>query len=245
MSDGWQDSADAWVASQGEEGDFGRRWVMDAPMLERVRMRPYASALDVGCGEGRFCRMLKAEGVAAVGIDPTVALIDHARRLDPEGDYRVEAAGALGFEDGRFDLVVSYLSLIDIPDVRAAIAEMARVLAPGGRLLIANLAGYNSAADANDLGWVTLPDGRRAHAMDRYLEEKAGWIAWKGIRIRNWHRPLSTYMTLLLEQGLTLTHFAEPRADAGGDPVRAAHYDRAPWFMLMEWAKPPVSSGSG
>ena len=121
---------------------------------------------------------------------------------------------------------------------------MARVLAPGGRLLIANLAGYNSAADANDLGWVTLSDGRPAHAMDHYLEERAGWIAWKGIRIQNWHRPLSTYMTLLLDQGLTLTHFAEPPAH-GGDPVRAAHYNRAPWFMMMEWTKPPVSSASG
>lgn len=238
MSDGWSESADAWVASQGSEGDFGRRWVMDAPMLERVRSRPYRRALDVGCGEGRFCRMLRDEGVEAVGIDPTAGLIDHARRLDPDGDYRVEAAEALGFEDEAFDLVVSYLSLIDIPDVKAAIAEMARVLAPGGRLLIANLAAYNSAADANDLGWTTLPDGRRAHAMDHYLEEKAGWIAWKGIRVQNWHRPLSTYMTLLLDAGLTLTHFAEPRADGQGDPVRAAHYDRAPWFLLMEWGKP-------
>ncbi len=237
MGDGWSESADAWIASQGDEGDFGRRWVMDAPMLERVRLRPYRRALDVGCGEGRFCRMLKAEGITATGIDPTAALIDHARSLDPEGDYRVEKAEALTFEDGAFDLVVSYLSLIDIPDVKGAIAEMARVLAPGGRLLIANLASYNSAADANALGWTTLRDGRRAHAMDHYLEEKAGWIAWKGIRIRNWHRPLSTYMTLLLDQGLSLTHFAEPRAH-GGDPVRQAQYDRAPWFMLMEWAKP-------
>jgi SAM-dependent methyltransferase len=217
---------------------------MDAPMLERVRLRPFARALDVGCGEGRFCRMLRAEGVAAVGIDPTAGLIDHARRLDPGGDYRVEAAEALGFEDGAFDLVVSYLSLIDIPDVRAAIAEMARVLAPDGSLLIANLAGYNSAADANDLGWVTLPDGRRAHAMDDYLEEKVGWIAWKGIRIQNWHRPLSTYMTLLLDQGLILTHFAEPAAH-GGDPVRQALYRRAPWFMMMEWEKPALTPASG
>ncbi len=73
--------------------------------------------------------------------------------------------------------------------------------------------------------------------MDHYLEEKAGWIAWKGIRIQNWHRPLSTYMTLLLDQGLVLTHFAEPPA-YGGDPVWQAHYNRAPWFMMMEWAKP-------
>ncbi|KQS54324.1 methyltransferase [Brevundimonas sp. Leaf363] len=237
MSDGWEESAQAWIASQGDSGDFGRQWVMDAPMLARVRRGRFRRALDVGCGEGRFCRMLKAEGVEAVGIDPAPALIDHARAMDPGGDYRVEAAEALGFADGSFDLVVSYLSLIDIPDAGAAIAEMARVLAPGGTLLIANLAGYNSAADANELGWATLVDGRRAHAMDHYLEEKVGWIAWKGIRIQNWHRPLSTYMTLLLEQGLRLTHFDEPRAH-GGDPMRQTHYNRAPWFMLMEWTKP-------
>lgn len=237
MSNGWEESADAWVASQGDDGDFGGRWVMDTPMLERVRRGTFRRALDVGCGEGRFCRMLRDEGVGAVGIDPTVALIDHARRLDPGGDYRVEAAEALGFEDGTFDLVVGYLSLIDIPDLATAIREMARVLAPGGTLLIANLAGYNSAADANGLGWVTLADGRRIHAMDDYLEERAAWIEWRGIRIRNWHRPLSTYMTLLLEQGLTLTHFAEPAAH-GGDPVRQALYRRAPWFLMMEWTKP-------
>ena len=237
MSNGWEESAEAWVASQGETGDFGRQWVMDAPMMARVGMKPYRRALDVGCGEGRFCRMMQDRGVQTVGIDPAKGLIARARELDPTGDYRVEAAEVLGFEDGAFDLVVSYLSLIDIPDVTAAIREMARVLAPGGTLLIANLASYNSAADANDLGWLTLQDGRKAHAMDHYLEERVGWIGWKGIRIQNWHRPLSTYMTLLLDAGLRLTHFAEPRAH-GGDPARQAHYDRAPWFMLMEWSKP-------
>jgi len=89
-------------------------------------------------------------------------VIDHARSHDPDSDYRVEAAEGLGFEDGAFDLVVSYLSLIDIPDVRAAIAVLERVLAPSGRLLVANLAGYNSAAGANDLCELTLPDGRTA-----------------------------------------------------------------------------------
>ncbi|MDP3404411.1 MAG: class I SAM-dependent methyltransferase [Brevundimonas sp.] len=237
MSNGWEESAQAWIDSQGEAGDFGRQWVMDAPMLARVTRRPFRRALDVGCGEGRFCRMLKARGIAAVGIDPAGALINRAWALDPDGDYRVEAAEAIGFDDGAFDLVVSYLSLIDIPDLATAIREMARVLAPGGTLLIANLAGYNSAADANGLGWVTLADGRRVHAMDDYLEERAAWIEWRGIRIRNWHRPLGTYMTLLLEQGLTLTHFAEPAAH-GGDPVRQALYRRAPWFLMMEWTKP-------
>tara|TARA_R110002051_G_scaffold83711_1_gene148469 strand:+ start:131 stop:847 length:717 start_codon:yes stop_codon:yes gene_type:complete len=237
MNDGWDESAAAWIADMGEAGDFGRQFVMDAPMMARVRLRPYRRALDVGCGEGRFCRMMTAEGIDTVGIDPAQELVDRARALDPGGDYRVETAETLGFADDAFDLVVSYLSLIDIPDARAAIGEMARVLAPGGTLLVANLNGFNTAGDALDLGWTTLADGRRAHAMDHYLEERSAWVAWRGIRIRNWHRPLSTYMALLLEQGLVLTHFAEPAA-RGGDPVRTAHYNRAPWFLMMEWRRP-------
>lgn len=237
MNDGWQDSAEAWIAAQGEAGDYGRRFVLDAPMMARVRAGAYGSALDVGCGEGRFCRQLKAEGIHAVGIDPAQALIDHARSLDPEGDYRIEGAEALGFADETFDLVVSYLSLIDIPDAAAAIREMARVLKPGGTLLIANLTNFNSAGDVAELGWTQLADGRRAFAMDHYLEERSAWIEWRGIRIVNWHRPLSTYMTLLLDAGLVLRHFAEP-VPQGGDPDRGAHYRRAPWFMIMEWVKP-------
>ena len=237
MNDGWQDSTEAWIAAQGEAGDYGRQFVLDAPMMERVRAGAYGSALDVGCGEGRFCRRLKAEGVRAVGIDPTPAMIERARALDPEGDYRIEAAEALGFADADFDLVVSYLSLIDIPDPAAAIREMARVLKPGGTLLIANLTNFNSAGDVSGLGWTEMADGRRAFAIDHYLEERSAWIEWRGIRIINWHRPLSTYMTLLLEEGLVLRHFAEP-SPRGGDPERAVHYRRAPWFLIMEWVKP-------
>ena len=237
MNDGWQESAEAWIAAQGEAGDYGRQFVLDAPMMARVRAGSYASALDVGCGEGRFCRQLGAEGVRAVGIDPAPALIDRARVLDPEGEYRIEGAEALGFDDAEFDLVVSYLSLIDIPDAAAAIREMVRVLKPGGTLLIANLTSFNSAGDVSELGWTQMADGRRAFAMDHYLEERSAWIAWRGIRIVNWHRPLSTYMTLLLEAGLVLRHFAEP-VPQGGDPERGAHYRRAPWFMIMEWTRP-------
>ena len=113
MSNGWTESAEAWISSQGDAGDFGRRHVADAPMLERVRRRRWRRALDVGCGEGRFCRMLAAEGVAAVGVDPTEPLIARAFELDPEGEYRIEPAEALSFGDGAFDLVIAYLSLID------------------------------------------------------------------------------------------------------------------------------------
>ncbi len=125
----------------------------------------------------------------------------------------------LGFSDDSFDLVVSYLSLIDIPDFRAAIAEMARVLQPGGILLIANMQSFASAGPPE--GWVRDADGKRLYyPVDDYLEERSVRVGWKGIDILNWHRPLSAYMTQLLDAGLILRVFDEPaphRRRSGSD----------------------------
>ena len=127
--------------------------------------------------------------------------------------------------------MVSYLTLIDIPDLGSAIPEMARALAPGGRLLIANLQSFNTAFPERD----RLATG--AIVVDRYMEERATVLEWDGIRVENWHRPLSTYMRQLLGAGLRLERFEEP-LPTGGDPERVARYHAAPWFLVMEWRRP-------
>jgi SAM-dependent methyltransferase len=245
VSDDWDASAAAWIADMGERGDFGREFVLDAPMLARVdafvAARPGAAirALDVGCGEGRFCRLLRARGIETIGVDPTRALVAHARELDPAGAYRIGRAEALDVPDASIDLVVSYVTLVDVPDLTRAIAEMARVVRPGGRVLIANLTSFGTAGMEG--GWHVGPDGVERFTIDRYLEERVESVAWRGIRIENWHRPLSRYMQDLLAQGLVLRHFDEPRP-SGGDPARGARYERVPWFVLMEWEKPTAAT---
>ena len=127
--------------------------------------------------------------------------------------------------------MISYLSLMDTPDYRVAIAEMARGLAPGGTMLIAILSNMSTAAN----GWVTDDSGVRVHTpVDRYLDEFSMRSEWEGISIVNYHRPLSAYMGALLEAGLRLTVFAEPEP-RGGDPERSARYRRFPWLTFMEW----------
>ena len=243
MANGWNESAQAWIASIGDRGDWSREHVLDPVMLERLAGRHFRNALDVGCGEGRFCRMLKAAGIAGTGIDPTPTLLDRARELDPDGDYRAGKAEDLAFAAASFDLVVSYLTLIDIDDFRAAIREMSRVLRPGGTLLVANLTGLVTSCAAQ--GWVRDRDGRRLHyPVDRYLDEFAEWVEWSGIRIENWHRPLGAYMTAFLDAGLELTFFAEPEPRSG-DPERRETYRRVPWFVVMEWRKPDAATASG
>src|SRR5215475_13045652 len=113
MDNGWESSAQAWIDSmgeRGERGDWGRQHVLDPVMLARVEKGRFRNALDVGCGEGRFCRMLKAAGVRPTGIDPTQALLEVARKRDSSGDYRLGRAEKLEFAAASFDLVVSYIT---------------------------------------------------------------------------------------------------------------------------------------
>ena len=236
MVNGWETSADAWIADIGERGDYAREFILDPPMLARARTGRPGHALDVGCGEGRFCRMLASAGHVATGLDPTRRMIEAA--TDRGGGRFVQGrAEAMPFADASFDFVVSYLSLVDIEDIDAALDECRRVLRPGGRLLIANLSGYASALPERSEadGW--LRSDNTAPACEAYHRPRAFWISWRGIRVRNWHRPLQTYLQALLGRGFRLTHFEEP-VPVGGPAELAERYTHAPVFVVMEWEKP-------
>ncbi|MEM7121504.1 MAG: class I SAM-dependent methyltransferase [Pseudomonadota bacterium] len=236
MNNGWDESADAWIAKMGEHGDWGRETILDPAMLARLARRRFERALDVGCGEGRFCRVLQRMNIATVGIDLTAQLVERAKLLDPDGGYQVANAEQLPFADASFDLVVNYLALLDIDGYRTAIQEMARVLKPSGTVLIANLTSFNTAGAS--IGWIKDEQGRRLHyPIDRYLNEFSYWDAWAGIRVKQWHRPLRAYFSALSESGLQMTFFDEPEPQSG-EPERVARYRRAPWFLVMEWRKP-------
>jgi SAM-dependent methyltransferase len=240
MTNGWEESATTWIETVGPEGDPARRFVLDPPMIERVKQSgPAGKALDVGCGEGRFSRLLAARGWETVGIDPSASLIAHARRLQPDGDFRVVGAERLPFEANAFDLVVAYMSLVDIADAKGAITEMARVLRPGGHFLIANLS--SSATAANPNPWKLLADGSMGWVIDNYMVERSYWIGWGNLRVLNWHRPLSSYLSLLLGAGLQLRYFDEPMPRGGSADeleiwgLAASH--RVPGFVVMDWQK--------
>ena len=99
------------------------------------------------------------EGTAFTGIDLSAAMLaiarDRARSLGIDADLREASADALPFDDARFDTVVCTVSLCNIPGDRAAIAEMYRVLRPGGRLILLDHV-------ASDRPWVL--------AIERLLE---------------------------------------------------------------------------
>src|SRR3954454_19672450 len=89
--------------------------------------------LDVGCGTGTMLGYLSAFGTAR-GIDADDSAVDYARRRGATADH--VPPGPLPFSDASFDLVTALDVLEHIADDRAALAEMRRVLRPGGTLLL-------------------------------------------------------------------------------------------------------------
>jgi len=141
----------------------------------------------------------------------------------------------LPLADNSVDLAVFYLTFIDIEDIKAAIHEAMRVLRPGGRVLIANLLSFMTAARHD--GWTRHEDGTGSVHIKDYLSEGAYRTHWAGIRIQNWHRPTSFYMRHMLEAGFVLTHFDEPPS-THSDPAARERYNGAAYFTVMEWQKP-------
>jgi ubiquinone/menaquinone biosynthesis C-methylase UbiE len=103
--------------------------------------------LDVGCGTGHQLASLRARGFEVAGVDGSEAMLAHARRLNPGLDLRLGDAESLPFDGTSFDVVICLEVLRYLPRAEPCVAEMARVLRPGGVCLataspLLNLSGY-------------------------------------------------------------------------------------------------------
>jgi len=91
-----------------------------------------ARLLDVGCGTGHHLAELRARGYDAAGVDGSAEMLEHARTLNPGAEIRQADVEALPFANASFDYVLCVEVLRYLPDPRACVREMARVLKPGG-----------------------------------------------------------------------------------------------------------------
>lgn len=113
---------------------LANRW--DAGHLKTVGRHLDLSAgdrvLEVGAGRGHLTKRLRAGGVEAIGVDLNPAAVEHAVT---DGIEQMDATD-LAFPDGRFDALVSFHAIEHIPELDRALAEMCRVVRPGGSLVL-------------------------------------------------------------------------------------------------------------
>ena len=107
--------------------------------LRRLPMSPGARVLDIGCGTGELLRRLRAKYPHAMlaGLDPVPQMLAEARaKLNGTEDLRIGYADSLPWPAGSFDLVVSCNMFHYITHPVEALREMARVLRPGGAIVL-------------------------------------------------------------------------------------------------------------
>ncbi|MFI6289615.1 class I SAM-dependent methyltransferase [Streptomyces sp. NPDC051018] len=119
---------------------------MIGTFAELVRGTGNPRTADVGCGPGHVTALLHDLGLDAFGLDLSPAMVDHARRAHPALRFDEARMEALPVGDGALGGVLAHYSMIHTPprELPALLAEQARVLAPGGLLLVSFYATHGS-----------------------------------------------------------------------------------------------------
>jgi ubiquinone/menaquinone biosynthesis C-methylase UbiE len=100
---------------------------------------PLGRAVDAACGTGRHTRRLAELGHDVLGVDTTRAMLDRARATAPRARFVIGDLRALPVAPASVDLVTCSLALDHAPDLLTPVAEMARVVRPGGRVIISDV----------------------------------------------------------------------------------------------------------
>ena len=238
FNEDWEHEAANWIA-WAREPDFDSYWEYRDAFFTELVPPPRGRTLEVGCGEGRVTRDLKARGHDVVAIDASPTLLQAAQDADPAGEYLLADAAALPFDGASFDLVVAYNALMDIEDMSGAVAEAARVLERGGRFCISVT---HPLVDAGRFG---ARDGDAPFVIeDSYFGRRRVDIPFErgglSITFHGWAHPLEAYTRALAAAGFLIEALREPPIPDRSVDRDAAdlRFKRFPLFLHLRALKP-------
>jgi len=182
--------------------------------------------LDAGAAAGEHSAWLLAHGARVVAIDASEAMVDlsRARLGDAATVLCADLARPLPLARASVDAVLSSLTLHYLEDWIPTLREFARVLRPGGRLVLST---HHPA--------LTDDPSADYHAV-RLVEESWNGFSEVPVPMRFYHRPLERIVGDVLAAGFTLRALREPRPSAAAearDPALAARLRTRPWFLIV------------
>jgi SAM-dependent methyltransferase len=221
---GWEAHARWWI--DGFTGGVDAEYEEQVIPLAVEELSGFARVLDIGCGDGQVARAAAAAGCDVFGIDPVPLHVETARARGGGPRYEIGSADALPVPDAEFDAVVACLVFEHIDAVDAALAEVARVLRPGGRFAFFL---NHPLLQTPGSGWIDdhiIDPPEQYWRIGPYLVETSTWEEVEAdVRIRFVHRPLSRYVNAMSAVGLRVERMVEP-------PPPPGFLARAPEYAL-------------
>ena len=225
----WDQNAALWTRLARAGYDTYRDYLNTPTFFDILPDVNRLSGLDIGCGEGHNTRLLAKRGARVTSIDISRVFIRHAQESEdqePLGiNYHLASAVELPFPDSSFDFVTAFMSLMDIPETDRVIAEVYRVMKPGGFLQFSithpcfDTPHRRNLRDENGLTY--------AYEVGDYFRNLQGDIAeWlfsaapprvrqglPNFKVPRFTRTVSQWLNLLIETGFVLERIEEPCPD--------------------------------
>ncbi|MEU7145260.1 methyltransferase domain-containing protein [Nocardia sp. NPDC046473] len=200
-----------WSARYDDPGNVA--FQIDTPIVQEiVGTLPTGVALDAACGTGRYARWLAERGHKVIGVDSSPDMLALARTRVPEAEFLLGDLHRLPVDDATVDLVVCALALNHNSSLDPILAEFARVLRPGGHLVITDT--HPEAVARGSIPTVRSPEGQPGRIpVYRYL--------------------VGDYLRAALSSGFQLRRCEEPVLPPA--PAPAPTKDAGPWD-LWPWS---------
>jgi SAM-dependent methyltransferase len=225
------DGYDDWAGSYDQPGNA--MIDREEPIVHEILAGlPVGVALDVACGTGRHAAHLASLGHRVTGVDASPGMLAAARAKVPDGEFRTGDLHELPVADGQIDVVVCGLALTHVRDLAPVFAEFARVLRPGGHLVISDIRGL-------------LVDGTRYPLLRQGPGGRPGFV-------QSWVHPTSAFLQAALPLGLQVRRCEEPRqlgpmvrVPADADPIaRPAGTDGPPSIWELHPRAPEATNAA-
>jgi ubiquinone/menaquinone biosynthesis C-methylase UbiE len=246
----WGNVADWYDQLVGESGSEYHRHVVLPGVMRLIDPQPSQRIIDIACGQGVLCRLLRERGAEVSGIDAAEPLINLARERGP-ADIRYEVGDARQLSSlpaDHFHAASCVLAVQNIHPVAPMFAGAARSLRPGGKLVIVMMHPCFRGSKETSWGWddAKMVQYRR---VDRYLlPRKSPIVTHPGKRADEYtwtfHKPIESYVKSLRTAGLLIDAIEEWPSHKTSDSGPRAHAENVarkeiPMFMAIRAVKIP------
>lgn len=244
----WTNVAEWYDRLVGDAGSEYHQKVVLPGVMKLLEPQPRQRIVDVACGQGVLCRLLRERGVDVTGIDAAEPLIKSARERGP-ADIRYQVGDARALDTlapNSFDAAACVLAIQNIHPIQPLFEGVARALREGGRLVIVMMHPAFRGPKETAWGW---DDKQKVQyrRVDRYLiPRKSPIVAHPGAApdVYTWtfHKPIEAYVKASRNAGLLIDALEEWPSHKTSDSGPRAHAENVarkeiPMFLALRAAK--------